>query len=267
MLSNFIFDNVLTIKIDYLLFLCVVICFQILSLTTFLQFFGRKIYRRISCDLLSNFIFDNVLTIIAWAFIEFVCCDLLSNFIFDNVLTIPTSKARAPTGLWFAFKFYLWQRSYNSWHWGRSFCMVVICFQILSLTTFLQYLSNNNCQWFGCDLLSNFIFDNVLTIRSFNDGIRESCDLLSNFIFDNVLTIKHVKALLIWRCDLLSNFIFDNVLTIFSRILILHCVLWFAFKFYLWQRSYNFLIYFHYAFFVVICFQILSLTTFLQSAL
>ena len=95
----------------------VVICFQILSLTTFLQ--GRVSLHT-----------------------HLLCCDLLSNFIFDNVLT------RIPSN-------------------NESTACVVICFQILSLTTFLQDIANTLLQAGSCDLLSNFIFDNVLT-RSWN---------------------------------------------------------------------------------------------------
>jgi len=40
---------------------------------------------------------------------------------------------------------------------------VVICFQILSLTTFLQVQKKASVMSRSCDLLSNFIFDNVLT--------------------------------------------------------------------------------------------------------
>jgi len=40
---------------------------------------------------------------------------------------------------------------------------VVICFQILSLTTFLQVQDYIKLKILSCDLLSNFIFDNVLT--------------------------------------------------------------------------------------------------------
>ena len=52
----------LQVKISYITRDTVVICFQILSLTTFLQ--GEKAGFKTpnSCDLLSNFIFDNVLT-------------------------------------------------------------------------------------------------------------------------------------------------------------------------------------------------------------
>ena len=117
----------------------VVICFQILSLTTFLQ------YCRVSWKRCSG-------------------CDLLSNFIFDNVLTMPSILLSSAMALWFAFKFYLWQRSYNKFSSVIQHYRVVICFQILSLTTFLQFLEVNKFRPQCCDLLSNFIFDNVLTI-------------------------------------------------------------------------------------------------------
>ena len=142
-----------------------------------------------SCDLLSNFIFDNVLTSEKSAFCLRRCCDLLSNFIFDNVLTSAEESERDESQLWFAFKFYLWQRSYKKGAKHHASSRVVICFQILSLTTFLQ------AQW-----------QNML--------LRPSCDLLSNFIFDNVLTRT-------------------------GHVLYGPKKLWFAFKFYLWQRSYK----------------------------
>ena len=116
----------------------VVICFQILSLTTFLQDYKTGFNVNYSCDLLSNFIFDNVLT---------------SGWLSLSVWIV----------LWFAFKFYLWQRSYMlGIEYSRCYG-VVICFQILSLTTFLQVLLKIAAELVSCDLLSNFIFDNVLT--------------------------------------------------------------------------------------------------------
>ena len=116
----------------------VVICFQILSLTTFLQLLMNFLHQQSSCDLLSNFIFDNVLTIVLLSLKMRLSCDLLSNFIFDNVLTISSGVNRCSPLLWFAFKFYLWQRSYNKFTTTKTHKTVVICFQILSLTTFLQ---------------------------------------------------------------------------------------------------------------------------------
>ena len=73
------------------------------------------------------------------------------------------------------------------------YAVVVICFQILSLTTFLQAVRFNIAADDGCDLLSNFIFDNVLTSYKIANMRAARCDLLSNFIFDNVLTSFPVK--------------------------------------------------------------------------
>ena len=190
------------------------ICFQILSLTTFLQDMRAKKWAVNSCDLLSNFIFDNVLTSEKSAFCLRRCCDLLSNFIFDNVLTSAEESERDESQLWFAFKFYLWQRSYKSMSLNTPVIWVVICFQILSLTTFLQ-------------------------VQKKASVMSRSCDLLSNFIFDNVLTRKEPSTTQAQE-------------------------LWFAFKFYLWQRSYKHNDKICCWGLVVICFQILSLTTFLQ---
>ena len=318
----------------------VVICFQILSLTTFLQ--GVVNFRFIlnSCDLLSNFIFDNVLTRLLHQIFATHGCDLLSNFIFDNVLTRiywhricngllwfafkfylwQRSYKRAynytiQKKLWFAFKFYLWQRSYKMYKdmqsfdllwfafkfylwqrsykfssflhlisllwfafkfylWQRSYkktiqlpleLAVVICFQILSLTTFLQAGVFTARAKISCDLLSNFIFDNVLTSLTLDDTIvirlwfafkfylwqrsykptrrlKRHLRVVICFQILSLTTFLQV-AICIWqlrfRCDLLSNFIFDNVLTSMSFINYNKWTLWFAFKFYLWQRSYK----------------------------
>ena len=164
---------------------------------------------------------------------------MLSNFIFDNVLTRNLSGHYSPELLWFAFKFYLWQRSYKCRNCYQTVARVVICFQILSLTTFLQEIETIVVNEACCDLLSNFIFDNVLTSYQFQKENRSGCDLLSNFIFDNVLTSVVIEGCIIEG-------------------------LWFAFKFYLWQRSYKHRFLSLTLDSVVICFQILSLTTFLQ---
>ena len=193
MLSNFIFDNVLTSHL-------------------------WNIYNSLSCDLLSNFIFDNVLTRSFLSLFVDISCDLLSNFIFDNVLTSAWQMVVSLTELWFAFKFYLWQRSYKTisekkevavlWFafkfylWQRSYKLsscfvrllfVVICFQILSLTTFLQdidrkYYSNVVVICFQILSLTTFLQEKMIKHYT-----RYGCDLLSNFIFDNVLTSFPVK--------------------------------------------------------------------------
>ena len=242
------------------------ICFQILSLTTFLQ-----------DDLQSS--------------LKSLCCDLLSNFIFDNVLTSIFLEYLQRIKLWFAFKFYLWQRSYKlskSLPDGKT---VVICFQILSLTTFLQAVVANQYAITSCDLLSNFIFDNVLTrfnrstYAHFHVVICFQILSLTTFLQGNHRIWCRHKVVICFQilslttflqeykrymelcacCDLLSNFIFDNVLTRHLQMLLYFFLLWFAFKFYLWQRSYKVEAFTHSTVYVVICFQILSLTTFLQA--
>ena len=134
----------------------VVICFQILSLTTFLQVAFNIFRNYISCDLLSNFIFDNVLTSFWWIYIT-------------------------PSVLWFAFKFYLWQRSYKLYKIYLVLLKVVICFQILSLTTFLQVKHVKALLIWRCDLLSNFIFDNVLTSFPVKDVMSQQFMLCLRF--------------------------------------------------------------------------------------
>ena len=215
--------------------------------------------------MLSNFIFDNVLTREKPQLTASFGCDLLSNFIFDNVLTSNATVAASPCWLWFAFKFYLWQRSYKLIFIFSNLDIVVICFQILSLTTFLQANSGSLLTRFSCDLLSNFIFDNVLTSqaadlwtrtllwfafkfylwqRSYKASPLKRCVpfvvicfqilSLTTFLQDNVVFSFCENS-----CDLLSNFIFDNVLTSDNMKNVDLKELWFAFKFYLWQRSYK----------------------------
>ena len=228
--------------------LMVVICFQILSLTTFLQ--------------------EPPLTEKAP-----LCCDLLSNFIFDNVLTSVNSEAITHLLLWFAFKFYLWQRSYKCkakerncstvvicfqilslttflqvFSWSKLYSEVVICFQILSLTTFLQGIKHNGRELlvvicFQILSLTTFLQEQtgalnlpkvvicfqILSLTTFLQAWinhvcpHDGCDLLSNFIFDNVLTSRYIRNHPLSSCDLLSNFIFDNVLTRATCYYFVHC--------------------------------------------
>ena len=165
-----------------------------------------------------------------------------------------------------AFKFYLCLSSFNYTFQNVLLRSVVICFQILSLTTFLQVYNQAK------STLNVVICFQILSLTTFLQVtliqccIVLSCDLLSNFIFDNVLTRKRKTQQSKRSCDLLSNFIFDNVLTRMNSKVLVPSLLWFAFKFYLWQRSYKCEKWVQCRWQVVICFQILSLTTFLQVA-
>ena len=242
----------------------VVICFQILSLTTFLQFYAKVLHSLIVVICFQILSLTTFLQFIPYKLMTTVGCDLLSNFIFDNVLTIMGKNINFINMLWFAFKFYLWQRSYNQMLWINLWLCVVICFQILSLTTFLQYRNRKVC--LGCVV----ICFQILSLTTFLQSVAMiqpclmSCDLLSNFIFDNVLTIEspvNRYALVLWFA--FKFYLWQRSYNVMLFNYTVH-LLWFAFKFYLWQRSYNCCGEFSRNLIVVICFQILSLTTFLQ---
>ena len=114
--------------------LCVVICFQIVSLTYWTQLLQQMLQQIIRCDLLSNCIFDVLNTTLLK---EFMNCIML----------------------WFAFKLYLWRIEHNRIGFNTFNCSVVICFQIVSLTYWTQQLSIFLESLECCDLLSNCIFD------------------------------------------------------------------------------------------------------------
>ena len=137
----------------------VVICFQIVSLTywTQLSFF---IYS-VSC-----------------------CCDLLSNCIFDVLNTTRRSSRGSARRLWFAFKLYLWRIEHNLVYLLYTSELVVICFQIVSLTYWTQRIKFCWLPYACCDLLSNCIFDVLNTTTLFTNRLSQGCDLLSNCIFD-----------------------------------------------------------------------------------
>ena len=70
---------------------CVVICFQIVSLTYWTQHFSSRSKRN-------------------------DCCDLLSNCIFDVLNTTKVFEIEYNEALWFAFKLYLWRIEHNRVH-------------------------------------------------------------------------------------------------------------------------------------------------------
>ena len=165
------------------------------------------------------------------------CCDLLSNCIFDVL----------KNNLCLVFA-------------ARIF--VVICFQIVSLT----YWKTTTFSWFNlfrcCDLLSNCIFD---VLKNNNDYLANKQD--------PVVICFQIVSLTYWKTTI-KTFIVPN-----QR-------LWFAFKLYLWriEKQHRICIAFAFAscdllsncifdvlknnvasnwcggYYVVICFQIVSLT-------
>ena len=191
----------------------VVICFQIVSLTywkttkckegvvSYVLWFAFKLYLwRIEKQL----IIKNRL--------HFVSCDLLSNCIFDVL------KNNALAG-------------------KADLLLVVICFQIVSLT-----------YWKTTGLIEKTIFEmlwfafKLYLWRIEKQPDRQiqpykiSCDLLSNCIFDvlknNIVNCCHnfFKVVICFQIVSLTYW-----KTTFYNPVALHCLLWFAFKLYLWR--------------------------------
>ena len=110
------------------------------------------------------------------------------------------------------------------------YCLiVVICFLIVSLTYWLQ-LTFPTLQSFTvviCFLIVSLTY--WLQQISFPVCTQDCCDLLSNCIFD--LLITAIRQLLYYRfsCDLLSNCIFDLLITAVPRFTATRSPLWFAF--------------------------------------
>ena len=140
----------------------VVICFQIVSLTywkTTLKPYRRQVLRlwfafklylwriekqhiqwnfrmKDSCDLLSNCIFDVLKNNYFFRFFDCgFCCDLLSNCIFD-VLKNNSAPASCPFVIvvicFQIVSLTYWKTTLSSY--GKGLKIVVICFQIVSLT-------------------------------------------------------------------------------------------------------------------------------------
>ena len=120
--------------------LSVVNCFQIVSLTYWSQ-----------RDTLEDKVRD--------------CCESLSNCIFDILVTTTIHLGFDHLLLWIAFKLYLWHIGHNNHDHGRWQLTVVNCFQIVSLTYWSQQKGKCGSTKGSCELLSNCIFDILVTTR------------------------------------------------------------------------------------------------------
>ena len=216
----------------------VVICFQIVSLTYWkttnwcllrqgiLLWFAFKLYlwriekqltwhewpRNDSCDLLSNCIFDvlkNNATYNTNSCSLVVICFQIVSLTYWKTTLRATRTNRAP--LWFAFKLYLWRiekQQYKKFYQRR----------------------------FGCDLLSNCIFD----VLKNNTSKFLSLKFLVVICFQ-IVSLTYWKTTYLYPTNNLS-------------------LLWFAFKLYLWRIEKQPAKQINWSFIVVICFQIVSLT-------
>ena len=91
------------------------------------------------------------------------CCELLSNCIFDILVTTKPTRWSSTDRLWIAFKLYLWHIGHNKHRDDLQMWLVVNCFQIVSLTYWSQLMRLLLRLPPGCELLSNCIFDILVT--------------------------------------------------------------------------------------------------------
>ena len=91
--------------------------------------------------------------------ISLPCCELLSDCIFDLLNTAGAMRLRQPTGLWIAFRLYLWFIEHSSTVRLKVVNRVVNCFQIVSLIYWTQQGLFKLCGCLCCELLSDCIFD------------------------------------------------------------------------------------------------------------
>ena len=121
-------------------YLCVVNCFQIVSLTLEPQ----HIIRHHGLN---------------------SCCELLSDCIFDIGTTTIIFTRPHWSQLWIAFRLYLWHWNHNFDPFILNTRRVVNCFQIVSLTLEPQLGEKGQFATYCCELLSDCIFDIGTTTR------------------------------------------------------------------------------------------------------
>ena len=216
------------------------------------------------CDLLSNCIFDvlknNHAGDSSFIAIVVICFQIVSLTYWKTTFNNPPIILRL---LWFAFKLYLWRiekqpchRAYSSLdccdllsncifdvlknnvlRWLTWTDMVVICFQIVSLT-YWKTTNGNACfrrtvLWFAFKL---YLWRIEKQLLKDSDHSKVCCDLLSNCIFDVLKNNKspcspsplpvvicfQIVSLTYWKTT------FTNARTTYFQ-------LWFAFKLYLWR--------------------------------
>jgi len=99
-------------------------------------------------------------------------CELLSDCIFDILVTTSTLKALALRSLWIAFRLYLWHIGHNACAPSTPKEIVVNCFQIVSLTYWSQRYPTVEATHPSCELLSDCIFDILVTTDPDNKSIK-----------------------------------------------------------------------------------------------
>ena len=247
------------------MWLTVVNCFQIVSLTYWTQPF---------------FVFS----------MFFIGCELLSDCIFDLLNTTSAYGCWLAPPLWIAFRLYLWLIEHNKHEHGSETVEVVNCFQIVSLTYWTQLNGDWEESGRGCELLSDCIFDLLNTTRIWKQrsyhalwiAFRLYLWLIEHnawwpwWTSANVVNCFQIVSLTYWTqqlwlgrimifsCELLSDCIFDLLNTTLNNYKQWAVELWIAFRLYLWLIEHNPACCRCSLTPVVNCFQIVSLTYWTQ---
>ena len=190
------------------------------------------------CDLLSNCIFIEFYHIGATVTVpiqEVVICFQIVSL--SSSITSGGHFIKVFEALWFAFKLYLYRVLSHHLQNTTTPPLVVICFQIVSLsssiTSFIASLCHPKRLWFAFKL---YLY-RVLSHHPFRKPIgHRSCDLLSNCIF---IEFYHITIGGSWRP--LFVVICFQIVSLSSSITSMKSgmtgtwTLWFAFKLYLYR--------------------------------
>ena len=115
-------------------------------------------------------------------------CELLSDCIFDILVTTATFFFFLTWLLWIAFRLYLWHIGHNGLSGGHWWFIVVNCFQIVSLTYWSQLvvLLKPIKDVVNCFQIVSLTYWSQLRIIYYPNFV--SCELLSDCIFDILVT-------------------------------------------------------------------------------
>jgi len=184
-------------------------CFQIVSLRYWWHHWCLQENSPSGCELLSDCIFEVLVTprqnIIPYQ----RGCELLSDCIFEVLVTPNPEFLGWMDRLWIAFRLYLW---------GIGDTLEVITFFISSVVNCFQIVS------------LRYWWHQIIAGQSYS----VSCELLSDCIFEVLVTPFMPNSICFYRCELLSDCIFEVLVTPEEGKHVAKHVLWIAFRLYLW---------------------------------
>ena len=212
-------------------------------------------------------------------------CELLSDCIFEVLVTPAVAMPPIRLQLWIAFRLYLWGIGDTKVPFLYSKASVVNCFQIVSLRYWWHLSKEKGASLTRCELLSDCIFEVLVTpicqpflsmltlwiaFRLYLWGIGDThlrcnagcCWVVNCFQIVSLRYWWHrrpIKSAVFERCELLSDCIFEVLVTPIPNLNFACVSLWIAFRLYLWGIGDTWIKEHEDSFFVVNCFQIVSL--------